>query len=622
LQVSKQFHVISHDQKLWKDACFEFSAFERLRRQREADSTYIRLGLHTIDGHDRSSSIAGVLDEIENDDSTFHQQHLRALSKDRARAVANWDPGYPTEEVDYYQEYVHRHGKISLNWFQTPTTHNGARSRQSELGGMGLFEEYSGDQIRQNLLVAPIDDGTVGLWHIHDSNHHEPENQSGRLAARSRAGVLRSVQQPTFTPWSINPIQENFPGTGGVVECVSVDSRQKRAYFAVGRMLKEIDLETLSLVSDSAFDCSITALSEARHPIPITVGTTHTLHLHDPRAKPTVSRNGSSLELCEPSPLNLKRFGLGDGFRRRLVDPFLPFATLISPGPCSILHMPHRPDEWDGNGDIYLAGRVSGILNFDRRSFPKMRGVIHSGGRLSCLTSQPFSFTALESELRQQNKLSIEAVHENKSIPGRTLVACGEYNGKGSLELYGLSPIPEYTNISSMYSAGRGQASTLKNRQSASKTKLLSVASHGTRLVFSDGDGDLKWVERDGITEVRRFNINPDLPSEQRGLFNGTTNSTGNNGDVARKLLPVPGNRIGHFNNDDLLVWTGERVGLLSFQNRPSCGMEDLKEEVRDTEADQRAEQERTYRLAMRNALVRNADEVRFVRGLGLGGTR
>ena len=615
LQVSKRFHIIAHDQKLWKDTCFECSTFERLRRERELRSTLRSLGAVGVDGFPSYLSSSRAVDAIQDDHSDIHRHYQAALSKDRSRAIANWDPGYPTEVIDYYQEYVHRHAKISLNWFDRAITPRADGFRSQELCGMGLYEEYSGDQIRQNLLVAPINDGTVGLWHIHALDHDKSDDKSGRLASRSRSGVLRSTQEPTYTPWSINPIQEKFPGTGGVVECVSVDSRQKRAYFAIGRTLKEVDLETLSLISDSTFDCSITAISEARHPIPITIGTTQTLHLHDPRAKPAVAINGSSLELCEPSALNLKRFGLGDGFRRRLVDPFLPFATLISPGPCSILHMPDQPGAWDGNGDIYLAGRVSGILNFDRRSFPKMRGVIHSGGRLSCLTSQPFPFTALESELRQQNQLSTEAVHENKSIPGRTLVACGEYNGKGSLELYGLSPIPEYTNISSMHSAGRGQASTLKNRQSASRTKLLSVASHGTRLVFSDGDGDIKWVERDGTTEVRRYNINQDHLPEQSEMFR---TSPGSNGDVARKLLPVPGNRRGYFNNDDLLVWTGERVGLLSFRDRSPFGGSEAKEKARETEEDQRADQERNYSSAMRKALVRNADEVRFVRGLGL----
>src|ERR1035438_8772484 len=39
----------------------------------------------------------------------------------------------------------------------------------------------------------------------------------------------------------------------------------------------------------------------------------------------------------------------------------------------------------------------------------------------------------------------------------------------------------------------------LKNRQTSSNSKLLSVSNHGTRIVFSDGGGNIKWVEGNGF---------------------------------------------------------------------------------------------------------------------------
>ncbi len=113
----------------------------------------------------------------------------------------------------------------------------------------------------------------------------------------------------------------------------------------------------------------------------------------------------------------------------------------------------------------------------------------------------------------------MEEVQNAKDLPGSTLIAGGEYNTKGSLEFYGLSPLPHLTNTSSDPTAGKVQTSVLHNRQTSSSSKLLSVACHGTRIVFSDGGGNIKWVERDGFTEVRRWNLGNNSAEAPRGLF-------------------------------------------------------------------------------------------------------
>jgi hypothetical protein len=229
-------------------------------------------------------------------------------------------------------------------------------------------------------------------------------------------------------------------------------------------------------------------------------------------------------------------------------------------------------------------------------------------------------------------------------------VACGEYNGRGSLELYslksesekGYSPSNLTSNLNSDY----------KNRQSAASSKLLSVGSHGNRIVFSDAEGNIKWTERDGRSEVRRWNINTSQPQipfgrrsrqpssgrnsqdhEPRGLWPGS-NSPGNN-EVARKVLPTGGNLTG----DELLVWTGERIGRLKFSIPADYEMElddgyeseddvfmhaEVDETTRQAMRHKRRddwEKEQKYESNMRRALERQADEVRWMgsRGLGLG---
>jgi hypothetical protein len=200
-------------------------------------------------------------------------------------------------------------------------------------------------------------------------------------------------------------------------------------------------------------------------------------------------------------------------------EPSPLYTHLHHPGPLSILHLPSSGNDWDGNGDIYVAGRFSNILNYDRRFFPKLRGTIHSGARLCSLTSLPYRFASMEKDLARRGELSIEQVLDAKTRPGKTLIACGEYNSKGSLEMYGLSSNPYLSTISSEFSAGRLQNSVMKNRQTSSSSKLLSVSNHGTRIVVSDGGGNLKWLERDGFTEARKWNISHGSVEAPRGIF-------------------------------------------------------------------------------------------------------
>jgi len=359
--------------------------------------------------------------------------------------------------------------------------------------------------------------------------------------------------------------------------------------------------------------------------VPLTVGTNLSLYLHDPRVQRNsgqASGESGRLDSYDTSFGSFASKGLLD-FRRLLnPEPSPLYAHLHHPGPLSILHLPSSGDEWDGNGDIYVAGRFPSILNYDRRYFPKLRGTIHSGARLCSLASLPYPFASMEKDLARRGELSIEQVWEAKTRPGKTLIACGEYNSKGSLEMYGLCPEPHLSTISSDSSPGSLQNSVMKNRQTSSSSKLLSVANHGTRIVVSDGGGNLKWLERDGFTEARRWNIAHGSVEAPRGIFGtlGDSYMDSGSGDIVIKMVNTHNGRDGKLVNDDLVVWTGEKIGLLSFSSKPGFTANSFEETGSKTPEEIRTErEERTYAETMGRALEANANEVRWMRGLGLG---
>ena len=72
-------------------------------------------------------------------------------------------------------------------------------------------------------------------------------------------------------------------------------------------------------------------------------------------------------------------------------------------------------------------------------------------------------------------------------------------------------------------------------------------------------------------------------------------------------------------NQSDLVFWTGEKIGLLSFSNKPGFTAESFEKTGAKTPEDAHREREQTYSQTMRRALEANANEVRYMRGLGLG---
>ena len=601
---------IARDSELWRNRCFEDSYSEIARRWRGVqasipsaapDPNILEIQRRVVELTTTSNS-QDVANAESNGESS-KKESVPNPNMERVRAMANWDPSYSGEQVDWYGEYIARHAPLSMSWLQQPRIEGSTTGRTREMRGIGLHHGNNGHRV-----VAPLDDGSVCVWDLGWDHERDDFNRSrrGAVIARSKAGLL-SISGGKRNPGQDPSLSKTKMTSTGVVECVSVDNFRNKAYFAVQSGLNEVDLETLQVSHHEQYPFSISALSEVSFPTPLTVGTTLSLHLHDPRrsSNPCWSKDG-----CEDRVDTVAQFPTAPYFRDdfyRLLSGDTPpeYASLFQPGPLAIHHVPAK-----SAGEIYVAGRFPSLLVYDRRYFPTLQKTIHSGARLCSLASLPYLWESREHSLIRQNRISFQHGHELKSLPGNTLIACGEYNGKGSLELYGLplegiSP-PTYSQQDLIY----------KNRVNASRTKLLSVAAHGTRLVVSDGDGQIRWMERDGSSLVRRWNLNQAVEREE---ISGIFHLEAGRGDVARKLLPTNGNLdSGHLDRDELLVWTGERIGVLAFKSKAKFEEEDW-EEMMGAEEKAKRREERIYGQTMRRALERQADEVRFVRGLGMG---
>lgn len=603
--MSRQFLSLSRDNNLWKRLCFEYSVAERRRRRQEI----------AVDIDPRLAELVRAADSIAGTFSTTvynpsapsaELQAHRNETKKKAALLANWDPTYPGEKVNFYQDFIQRHAPQSISWFQSARHGHEDDNLHHEATGAGILFDGSG---MADKLVAPLEDGSISIWDA--SGSHE---RHGGIIARTAIGLLPNRGSDLDYDTRLRQSQAVMTETGAV-ECVSIDSRQKKAFFAVQNMLNEVDLNTLRVVSRTPYPFPITALSEAHHPTPLTVGTNWTIHLHDTRKPPSLPLSAKT-ELISGSP--------GNSFSRLETGDFGGHVSLSQPGALSILHLP-TTREWDGNGDIWVGGRFTSFLNFDRRFFPRLRGTVHSGARLSCLTALPHPFVPHDLRLGRPYS-SPSLLRAAKSVPGYTLIAAGEYKGKGSLELYGLSSDPARSINSSDNRTTRNHHACYQNRQTASSSKLLSVAPHGTRLVFSDGDGNLKWVERDGSTPVRQFNINNETPLPPSSTSTATTHGgiEAGWGDIVQKIIPTvstspssPAQSVA-LGQDNLIIWTGDgRLGMVGFGNQVfgTSNLDDLAEKEEETRY---REKEREYGAEMRRALEHQARELRWLRGYGL----
>jgi len=147
--------------------------------------------------------------------------------------MANWDPTFPSENTSWYNEYIQRQGPVAINWLQLPRHHqNRSTADFVDARGLALYRPGSprgdGEAGFETLFaVSPLDDGSLCLWDINGTR-----GRRGAIVARSKPGIL-FIDGP-----DADNGRRSKRVDSGVTECISVDSRNHRAFVAVqGRKL-------------------------------------------------------------------------------------------------------------------------------------------------------------------------------------------------------------------------------------------------------------------------------------------------------------------------------------------------------------------------------------------------
>jgi hypothetical protein len=236
-----------------------------------------------------------------------------------------------------------------------------------------------------------------------------------------------------------------------------------------------------------------------------------------------------------------------------------------------------------------------------------------------------------------------------KERAGHTVLAAGMHRGGAGLALHALGAGDD--------GGGMSAATTFRRAPGGGFARALAGVPHGSRIVFADSAGWLRWVERDGATAVRAWNVNSGSSSATSGPVtragNGANNgpvaaNDGNPGgsndgtdgatfagpaglvslrpptddddDFVTRILPV--GRPGAAGTDaaGLVLTTQEgRVGLLGFGAKGKRWGVAAAREPSPEEAGAKAEMEEQalYERRMRWALAAQANEVNFLDGRG-----
>ncbi|KAK7523074.1 uncharacterized protein IWZ02DRAFT_377162 [Phyllosticta citriasiana] len=490
-------------------------------------------------------------------------------------------PAFPGEKLDFYEEYIAAHAPIYTSWICKSWTDKGFQRNHHKVGldeAIGLGVYYNDNTQRAELVFAPMDDGSICAWDV----NRDSSAKRGEVVSRTQPGVLRGSARQDGT---IGNASRHDYGNDGV----SIDWHSKRGYFAVSSTLNEVDLQTLQIVSEQKFPFDILTLSEARHPIPMTVGTMETIHLHDNRQS-VMSSGPDFSSRCELLTDTKTRSSVCD-----LDLAPVSRSPVCQHKPLSILHLP-LPGAADVSNSIWVAGRFPSLLHYDRRYFPKLAGNIYSGGNLCSLTYLTTPFVYWDS-------------HTYVDGTDTTIVAAGDYKGKGSLELYGV-------NAESGCTLSKQPSST--NRNYSSIFRILSIATQGGRLVGTDGNGNINWWYRDGKTKARTYNINDPLR-------NGASSSqdhpreTDIAWNIKSSIAPGPmATEPRSINEEDLIIQTDNgRIGLVSFGEANALEPE-WHEAAENAEEIEHHRQEKMYGGMMRQALEEHTRELNWMRGLGM----
>lgn len=221
--VCRRLLELGRDDALWREQSFLESSFlEHLPRRREflarpalGDDAQIRdLARALADSH-------GLGDSRQTKPKREYPLDLKTVSNEKVRIRANWDPVFPGERVNWYDEYIRRHAPISTSWLQQPRNRESPEREHLEVRGVALYTPPGEPEIA--LSVAPLDDGSLCLWDINGA-----KGRKGAIWQRSKPGILSVDSQP-----QIGPSRRSKMVSTGVTECIAIDNIKNRAYVAV-----------------------------------------------------------------------------------------------------------------------------------------------------------------------------------------------------------------------------------------------------------------------------------------------------------------------------------------------------------------------------------------------------
>jgi hypothetical protein len=221
--VSKRLLVLARDDNLWREQCYQSSPFIRnIHRRRELLGDLSAHENHLQDlaralAHGNGLGVSRLASQPQEE-----ARELKSQSNEKIRLRANWDPSYPEEKINWYEEYIARNAPISTSWFEQPRNRESAEHEYLEVRGLALYTEPGSQD--STFAVAPLDDGSICLWDINGT-----KGRKGSIVARSKSGLLTVDSDPQPQQAGLRSKMINT----GVTECISVDSARQRAHVAV-----------------------------------------------------------------------------------------------------------------------------------------------------------------------------------------------------------------------------------------------------------------------------------------------------------------------------------------------------------------------------------------------------
>ncbi|KAI5308501.1 hypothetical protein KEM55_005542, partial [Ascosphaera atra] len=251
-RVSKAFKAICRDNLLWKTHCYEVLPQDVFLRSVSSLSGSQQSSRTRTSALHASTSFSAPSDTQAGSISSTANF---SPSKSIRYLASQWDPSYEAEDVDWYSEYVARNAPISMHWLQTPSSGPGREG--VPVKGLALMKDTSYDA--RDMAVLPLEDGTVCIWDLNRATRKTQRYMRGSMLNVSKPGLLfsRELKRPDKSILK-TPVND-FVNAG---DLVSVNSKDRKAYIAVGDTLNVLDIERLTVVARQPFPRLIFALSQ------------------------------------------------------------------------------------------------------------------------------------------------------------------------------------------------------------------------------------------------------------------------------------------------------------------------------------------------------------------------